>query len=189
MNQRQKILLGIAAVSLLVVLLFPPYDQYSIANFNLPIFGGFYFFFAPPQYGVVNTNMLLLEVFVVLVNTAIGWLLLRDRPRSVASPRRVGYQNAVLAFAAFNLVVMVLFPPFESVFAITKATLPTFEGFYFLFSRRPNHVIVTALLYLEVIFVLVFAGLAWLIFRQVDTPGLTPEQAQALALQLQRIKR
>lgn len=91
----------------------------------------------------------------------------------------------MLIFAAIDLVVVVLFPPFESVFALTNAALPSFEGFYFLFGQRPNHTIVT-LLYIEVIFVLVNAALAWLIFKQHHALGLTPEQAQALAMQLRR---
>ena len=188
MTSGRKTLLGISAASLVLVLLFPPFDQYSIANFKIPIFAGFYFYFAPPQYGVVNNSLLLLEVFVVLINAGIGWLLLQDKPRSAAPRRRVGYQNAVLIFAAINLVVIVLFPPFESVFALTNAALPSFEGFYFLFTQPPNHTIVTALLYIEMIFVLVNAALAWLIFKQRHTPGLTREQAQALALQLRRSK-
>jgi len=126
---------------------------------------------------------------VVLINGAIGWLLLRDRPSSVALHRRSSYQNAVLMFTAINLALIVLFPPFESVFALTNAALPTFEGFYFLFTQRPNHTIVTALLYIEVIFILVNGALAWLIFKQLGTSGFTPEQAQALAMQLRRSKR
>lgn len=128
---------------------------------------------------------------MVLINAAIGWLLLRDRPGSVALHRSIGYQNAVLMFTAINLVLIVLFPPFESVFALTNAALPTFEGFYFLFAQRPNHTIVTALLYMlyiEGIFILVNGALAWLIFKQLDPSGFTPEQAQALALQLRRSK-
>lgn len=91
-------------------------------------------------------------------------------------------------FTAINLALIVLFPPFESVFALTNATLPTFEGFYFLFTQRPNHTIVTALLYIEVIFILVNGALAWL-FKQHGTSGFTPEQAQALAMRLRRSKR
>ena len=56
-------------------------------------------------------------------------------------------------------------------------------------TQRPNHTIVTALLYIEVIFILVNGALAWLIFRQLDTSDFSPEQAQALAMQLRRSKR
>jgi len=189
MNSSQKIVLGIAAASLAVILVFPPFDQYSIANFKVPVFAGFYFYFSPPLYGVVNNSMLLLELFVVLINAGIGWLLVRDRAAAAATTRNrrsIGYQNAVLVFAGINLVLIVLFPPLESVFALTNAALPSFEGFYFVFDKRPNHTIVTTLLYLEVIFILVNAGLAWLIFRQRKAAGLSPEEARALAMALRR---
>ena len=186
MNRSQKIALALAAASLLLVLLFPPFDQYSIASFKVPVFAGFYFYFSPPQYGVVNTSMLLLEVFVVLINAGIAWLLLQDRPGAGRRARATGYQNAALAFAAVNLVVIVLFPPFESVFALTNAALPSFEGFYFLFGHRPNHTIVTTLLYIEVIFILVNGALAWLIFNQRPVHKLTTAQVQALAMDLRR---
>jgi hypothetical protein len=184
MNNGQKIVLGIAAANLALILLFPPFDQYSIANSKVPIFAGFYFLSAPPQYGVMNTSMLLLEAFVVLINAAIGWLLLRDSPRPRPPERRLGYQNAALIFAGVNLVVILLFPPFESIFSLTNAAIPTFEGFYFVFDRRPNHTIVTTLLYLEVIFILVNSAIAWLIFRPHTPARLTPEEARTLALEL-----
>jgi hypothetical protein len=188
MNSNRKVILGIAAASLALILLFPPFDQYSIANFKVPVFAGFYWYFSPPAYGVVNSSLLPLEVFVVLINAGIGWLLVRDRPDAAGAGNkatgRIGYQNAVLIFAGINLVVIMLFPPLESVFALTNAALPSFEGFYFIFDKRPDHTIVTTLLYLEVIFILVNAGLAWLIFRKGKTGALSPEEARALAMEL-----
>ena len=184
MNTSQKIVLAIAAASLAFILLFPPFDQYSIANSRVPIFAGFYFFLAPPQYGAINNPMLLLEVFVVLINTGILWLLLREKPDSPPPGRRISYQQAALLFAGINLVVILLFPPFESIFALSNAAIPSFEGFYFVFDRRPNYVIVTTLLYLEVTFILVNAALAWFIFGRSNPAGLTPEEARALALEL-----
>jgi hypothetical protein len=186
MNSNQKIVLAIAALAVTLLLAFPPYDQHSIATLRVPIFAGFYFFLAPPQYGAVNTSMLLVEVFVVLINAGIGWLLLQDKPRSEPPKRSIGYQNAALLFAGINLVVILLFPPFESVFALTNAALPSFEGFYFVFGQRPNHTIVATLLWLELFFVLVFGALGWLIFKHRAPSGLTPEQAQALAIALNR---
>jgi hypothetical protein len=188
MNSNRKVVLGVAAASLAVILLFPPFDQYSIANFKVPVFAGFYLYFSPPAYGVVNSSLLLLEVFVVLINAGIGWLLVRDRADAAGNDTkakgRMGCQNAVLIFAGINLVVIMLFPPLESVFALTNAALPSFEGFYFIFDKRADHTIVTTLLYLEVIFILVNAGLAWLIFRQRKPGTLSPEEARALAMKL-----
>lgn len=187
-NRNQKIALLVAAANVLVMLLFPPYDQYSIASLRLPIFAGFHFFVFAPPYSEVNTALLTLEIFVVLINAGIALLLLRERPPG-ARPRRFGYQAAVLIFTGANLVLVLLFPPFESVFAVTRAALPTFEGFYFIFARQPTHVIVTTLLYLEVIFILVNGALLWLIFRERRPEQITLEQLQRLAEKLERGRR
>jgi hypothetical protein len=179
MNRNQAFALAIAAANLLVVLLFPPFDQYSIANSRVPIFAGFAFINSHDQYNVVNTGVLLLEMLVVAINTAIAWLLLSNRAGAPQGRRRVSYQNAVLVIVGFNLVLVLLFPPFESIFAMTNAAIPTFEGFYLILTRQPNHTIVATLLYLEVIFVLVNGALMWLMFR--DRHKITAEEAYALA--------
>lgn len=180
-NRNQTIALAIAAANLLLVLLFPPFDQYSIANSKVPVFAGFNFVFGALPSSEVNTSVLWLEVIVVLANAGIAWLLLRDRPVNETSRIRMGLQNAVLIITGVNLVLMLLFPPFESVFAVTNAALPNFEGFYFIFSQKPNHTIVTTVLYIEVIFILINGGLFWLIFKQRRSTQLTPGQIQALS--------
>ena len=185
MNQNQKIALVIVAVNIIVIMLFPPFDIYSIANAQLPVFGGFNFYFSRSQYMVVNTGVLVLEVVVVLINFGIAWLLLGTKTIEVTR-RRLSLQNATLIVVAVNLVAIILFPPFESVYAITKAAIPTFEGFYFIFARQPNHVIVTAILYLEVIFLLVNGALFWLIFRDKRQTALTPEQAYKLMQEMRK---
>lgn len=93
------------------------------------------------------------------------------------------HQCVVLGIAAINLLLVLLFPPFESVFALTNAALPTFEGFYFIFSQKPFHIIVTALLYIEAIFILINGALLWLVFKERQRPP-TPAEAQALAARL-----
>ena len=180
MNRYQKIASSIAAANLLVILLFPPYDQFSIAASQLPVFAGFHPVFLAPQYGQINTSVLWLEVLVVLVNAGIAWLLLRDKP-SPGVTRWMGLQNATLLFTGVNLVLVLLFPPFESVFAVTKAVLPTFEGFYFIFSQKPSHLIVVSVLYIEVIFILVNGALLWLLFKPKTRDELAAEQMRAFA--------
>ena len=66
-------------------------------------------------------------------------------------------------------------------FAVTNAALPNFEGFYFIFSQKPNHTIVGTILYIEVIFILVNGGLFWLMFKQRRSGQLTAAQIQALS--------
>ena len=60
---------------------------------------------------IVNSSLLMLESFVVAINAGIAVLLLRNR--SYAARRRVSLQNATLILVAVNLVVILLFPPFE----------------------------------------------------------------------------
>ncbi len=87
---------------------------------------------------------------------------------------------------AANLVVLLLFPPFESVYAITQATLPTFEGLSLIFARQPNHVIVTTILYLEVFFVLLNGALFWLLFREKSPEAVSVAEARALLLDIRK---
>jgi hypothetical protein len=180
LNRNQIIALSIAAANLLVILLFPPYDQYSIAASKLPVFAGFHPAFLAPPHSQINASLLWLEALVVLVNAGIAWLLLREKPAPGVT-RWMSLQNATLLFTGFNLVLVLLFPPFESVFAITKATLPTFEGFYFIFSQKPSHVIVASLLYVEVLFILVNGAILWLLFKPKSPDELAAEQMRAFA--------
>jgi hypothetical protein len=164
MNRFQTVALLLALVNAIVMGLFPPYDQFSIAASALPVFSGFHPVFSPPPNAVINTSLLTIEFLVVGINLAIAWLLLGDKRDT--SSRRAGLQGSVLLLTGINLIVVLLFPPMESVFALTKATLPTFEGFFFIFDRKPVHVIVDTLLYLEITAVLINSALLWLILRE-----------------------
>jgi hypothetical protein len=164
-NRYQRIAVAIAAVNLLLILLFPPFDYHSIATAFPPAFAGFYFAFSPPVYGQINFALLTLEVMVVLVNAGIAWMLLRDRTSGAEKPKR-SLQNAVLIATGVNLILMLLFPPFTTEYTLTNAMPPTFEGFYFIFNQDPNQAIATGILYLEIIFILVNGGLFWLSFNE-----------------------
>lgn len=170
MNKNQGIALAIAIANVILISLFPPVDQYSIAASAIPVFAGFYFIGAKPPQSAINPDLLAIEILVVLVNLAIAWLVLADRPER-AKTRKMSLQNASLFFTGINLVVMLLFPPMESVFALTKAAIPTFEGFYFIFNIKPAHVIVETLLYLEIMFILANGALLWLIFKERRPPS------------------
>jgi hypothetical protein len=185
MNRNQAIALAVAAVNIVLILLFPPFDAYSIAKSRLPVFSGFEFYPRHSANMVVNISLLYLEVMVVLVNTCIAMLLLRTRKVEVMR-RRLSLQNATLIFVGINLVVILLFPPFESVYAMTNAALPSFEGFYFIFARQANHVVVTTVLYIEVFLVLVNGLLFWLIFRERAPTAMTPEEAMKVAKNLRK---
>ena len=176
----------VAAANLVLVLLFPPYDYVSMLLGNVPTFDGFAFVFSTEPHRIVNASFLALEVIVVLTNASIAMLLLRTSPaaaakRSAGNPR----QRAVLGLVAINLILAVVFPPFENFSAITKAALPTFEGFYFVFGDNPMRQIVTSILYLEVALILINGALLWLVFRDKTEAELSAEQMRELAKRIQ----
>ena len=165
MNKAQKVLLSMMAFNLVLITMFPPFDDYSVTSNDVAIFGGFRFFLYSPPNAVVNSSFLLLEAIVVLINSAIFWLItLENQARQ--DKHQFSYRKATLLLVAGNLIAVVLFPPFEYISNMTRAAIPSFEGFYFLFAHPPYRVIVTPILWLEAIFVLINGGLLLLAFRE-----------------------
>lgn len=191
MNKYQWITVVLAAINIALVALFPPYDYISAARNNVPTFDGFYWLFADVGGRKVNANFQQIEYFVILLNAAIAWLLLKTR--KAAKPdaanadgnRKVDWQRVVLIGVGVNLLLVMLFPPMENFYAVTRAALPSFDGFYFLFGEHGPRTIVTQLLYLEVIFVLVNGAILWLLFRKTPTQ-MTDAERSALARELMR---
>jgi hypothetical protein len=72
-------------------------------------------------------------------------------------------QTVVLIVAIVNLIAILMFPPFDSL-SISHTGNPTFDAFYPLFAVPPGKLVNSGLLYLEVMFVLVYAALAWILF-------------------------
>jgi hypothetical protein len=165
MSKVQKVVLALTALNLLLILMFPPFDDYSVTSHDIAIFGGFRFFLSAAPNSVVNTSFLFLEIAVVLINAAIFWLISLENQQKGDS-HQFGYRKATLFLVAANLIVVVLFPPFEYISNMTRATIPSFEGFYFLFAHPPNRVIVTPILWLEFIFVLINGALLLLAFKE-----------------------
>ena len=176
MNRKQKIALWTGAVNLCLISLFPPVDSFSFTDAQDLVFAGFHFVFMLGYNEVINGNVLFLEIVALLVNVAVAWLLLGDAKNDAVAKRRISSQNAILLTAATNLMVILLFPPFEYYYAISNDPLPSFEGFYFIFMAGPKLAIVTPLLYLEVIFVLFNSAMLWFFFNR-------EEEVKDLALQ------
>lgn len=168
MNKYQWITLAAAAVNLVLVWLFPPYDYLSASRNNVPTFDGFHFMFAEQGANLrVNSTFLQLEFLVILLNAAIAWLLLKSRSSPTETEKKkVDWQRIVLIGIGINLLLVLLFPPMENFYAVTRAALPSFDGFYFIFGEHGERTIVTQLLYLEVIFVLTNGAIMWLLFRK-----------------------
>lgn len=165
MSRAQKILLALTAFNLALILLFPPFDDYSVTSNDVAIFGGFQFIFSKSENSVINSSFLFLEIAVVLVNASIFWLISLENAAS-RGKKKFSYRKATLMLVAANLAGILLFPPFEYISNMTRAMIPTFEGFYFLFAHPPYRVIVTPILWMEVIFVLINGGLLLLAFKE-----------------------
>ena len=180
MNRQQVIVLWAAAANLGLALAFPPYDSLSLAHGYVPTFAGFHFVGSVPAGSLLNHNFLILEELVILINAGIAWLLLRDS--ASRRGRRISRgQRSVLWLVAINLVLVLLFPPFENYYAISKATLPSFDGFYFLFGDNAQRQIVSSLLYIEAALVLANGGLLWLLFAEGRGARVSTAQKRALA--------
>ena len=169
MNRYQTVTLIVAAVNLLLILLFPPYDYLSAHN-NVPHFDGFLPAFGDHPNRVMNKDFLSIEIFTVLVNAAIAWVLLSGRARL---RRRLDRQNLVLLGVALNLLLALLFPPFQDHYTTSKALLPAFDGFYFVFGDNSGRVVVAAMLWIEVIFILLNGAMLWLLLQRPGPRELT----------------
>lgn len=161
MNKYQVATLYAAAGNSLLLLLFPPYDYVGQAHNFVPNFDGFLFVFGDHANRRIDGNLLAIEFVIVLINAAIAWLLLQDRVRL---RRRLDRQNLVLVGVALNLLLALLFPPFQDYYTGSQALLPSFDGFYFLFADNSSRVLITAVLWLEICFILVNGAIFWLLF-------------------------
>lgn len=190
MNKYQWVTLAVAAANLLLVGLFPPFDYVPIspARATAAAFDGFGFVFSDRPNHVVNASFLQLEIIVILVNAAIAWLLLKERPRADAR-KKVDWQKVVLAGVALNLLLVLLFPPMENTYALTRSALPSFEGFYFVFGDHGKRAIVTQILYIEVFLVLINGALLYLLLRNTGPTELSAEARAELLAELRKSRR
>ena len=169
MNKYQTITVLIAAVNLMLMMLFPPYDYISAHN-QVPNFDGFLLVFGEHPNREVNNSFLSIEIFIVLANAAIACLLLTDRARL---RRRLDRQHLVLLGVAANLLLALLFPPFQDHYTASQALLPSFDGFYFVFGDNTSRVLIAAVLWVEVAFILVNGAMLWLLFCKPDPREMT----------------
>jgi len=166
MNSSQTIVLGVAAVNLVLVLLFPPFDSVVIGR-GVSTFDAFYFVFDRQYNKVVNTDLLVLILGWVIVNAGAAWLLLR----SVSTDAVISRRNGVLVFAAVNLLLILAFPPFENYASMNRLSGTYFDGFYFIFGDKWQRRFYIPLLYLEILWLAVNSAVLWLLFREPGKAG------------------
>jgi len=186
MNKYRAIVVAIAFVNLIGIFLFPPFDYVSPARSNVPTFEGFALAFGETPSHVINTSFLQVELIVVLANAAIFWLLLGNRRGAPSSRTTIDWQRLVLFGVGLNLLLALLFPPMENYYAVTRAALPSFDGFYFLFGEHGKRAIVTPILYIEVFCILINGALLHMLFRRTTPAQISDAQRRAMVDQLQQ---
>jgi hypothetical protein len=172
-NVSQGAVLLLAVLNVVLILLFPPFDSVSIGR-GVNTLDAFYFVFDRQYNKVVNTDLLYMELIWVMLNASIAWLLLRGFDHSKALMTR---RTAVLLFAAANLLLVLLFPPFENYASATRLTGTYFDGFHFVFGDKWQRRFYVPLLYIEVLWLLINSSVLWLVLR--DAPAeAAPQDSQ-----------
>jgi len=174
MNRHQAIVLAVLAANLVVMLMFPPHDSIALGRGGGETFDAFYFALERHYNKVVDSNLLLLELYWVVINAAIAWLLLRDRPRG--DTPLMSARSGVMVLTVVNLVLIMLFPPLENYASTLRAGGSYFDGFYFIFGDKWQRHFYIPLLYMEVLWVLINGALLWLLLR---SPAQQPAAEEA----------
>jgi hypothetical protein len=155
MNRYSHMVLVGALVNVLLLMLFPPYDVVSLTDRGIRLFDAFYPAFAVPPNRSVNADILFFAIYGVVGNALAAFVLL-SRPTPIA-PRHI-----VLFISLVNVVVVLLFPPFEAFPWAGRMTTGTFDGFYFAFGDKSRRSIYLPMLTLELIYVMLNACVFWL---------------------------
>ena len=186
-NNFQLTVLIAALANLAVLLLFPPFDSQPLGLTGTATFDAFYPVFDWPVKGVVNSGLLYLEVFSVLVNATLAWLLLQGTPQRPSRPR-FRWQSVLQWIVVADLLLILVFPPFETRPLEARLGERAFEGFAFALSGSVQRGIFIPLLFMELLLLALNATALWLAFGLVDraseamgteSPGaLGPEEGQ-----------
>jgi hypothetical protein len=174
MKREQVAVLALAALNVVAMLLFPPHDYVALGRGGAQSFDAFQLVFGSQPNRLINYDLLLLELYWVMINTALAWLMLRRQ-----SPAPISRRSAVVIVAVVNLALMLLFPPFENYASTLRASGTYFDGFYFVFGDKWQRHFYVPLLFMEIVWLLLNAAILWLAFR--EPPSQTEEADAQLA--------
>jgi hypothetical protein len=166
-NNFQLTVLIAALANLALLLLFPPFDSQPLGLSGSATFDAFYPVFDWPVKGTINSGLLYLEVFAVLFNATLAWLLLQGTPRRPAVPR-FRWQIVLQWLVVADLLLLLLFPPFETRPLEARLGERAFEGFAFVLSGSVQRGIFVPLLFMEILLLALNATALWLAFGLVD---------------------
>ncbi len=169
MNRFQLVIVVVAAVNILLMLLFPPLFNNPLGLLTPRGFDGFYFFFSAPPSHPIQTELLSMEILFVAANALTGWLALDGdgggHRHAAASQQRI--TAGLMVFALIDFAIVGLFPPFEPYQSLVRVPPVGFDGFYFVFGDKMHRPIFTPLLYLECIVIAVDLLSVWLLLGVV----------------------
>lgn len=184
MNRYQRLVITVAIIDLIVILLFPPFVERTLARNSLTSFDGFYFLLSEFGRRSLDTSLLSLQVIWITANALSAWLAL-DQPGPTEQTDQAEHRRTVGIglFTVVNLAIICLFPPFEQYNSLLRSTAPGFDSFYFLFGDRSARPLFWPLLQLEVFFVLINALALHLLFNAIKR-GEQAERERQAAIQL-----
>ena len=166
MNKFQLTVLITAMANLALLLLFPPFDSQPLGRVGLPTFDAFYPVFDWPARGTLNSGLLYLEIFSVLFNATLAWILLQGTRHEPSRPR-FRWQSVLQWMVIANLLLVLMFPPFETQSLEARMGERAFEGFRFVLSGSVQRGIFLPLLFMELLLLALNATAAWLAFELV----------------------
>lgn len=167
MNNFQLTVLIAALANLALLLLFPPFDSQPLGLMGAATFDAFYPVFDWPVKGTINSGLLYLEVFAVLVNATLAWLLLQGTPQRPVLPR-FRWQSVLQWLVVANLLLVLLFPPFETLPLEARLGERAFEGFAFVLSGSVQRGIFIPLLFMELLLLALNTAAISLAFGLID---------------------
>ena len=100
MNKYQRLIIIVAAMNVLLMLLFPPFANQPLAKGMIPGLQGFYPVFMQFGKQPVFTELLTLELLFIAINTLIAWLLLNNQTRDGTLPN-VGFTFGILCVVTY----------------------------------------------------------------------------------------
>lgn len=162
MNRYQRLIVAATVINLLVVCFFPPFTDQPLAYGVKPSFDGFYPIISQLNNKPIHTELLTIQILFIIANAIWALAALQLTHREGTHNYRHGLGISV--FAAANLAVILLFPPFSPYSTALKESIASFDNFYFFFGSRSERPVFTPLLYIECIFVLINVLSIYLLF-------------------------
>jgi hypothetical protein len=182
MNRYSNLVLVGALVNIMLLMVFPPFDVVSLTDRGVRLFDAFHPAFAVPPNRVVNADILFFAIYGVVGNALAAFVLLsRERP---LAPRHI-----VLVMSFINILVVLLFPPFEAFPWAGRRTFGSFDGFYFAFGDKAGRSIFMPMLTIELIYVLINSCAFWLLMGLRERSAAAGPGAMTLLDQSDALRR